>query len=383
MYKVECLRGDVPDALSLLSDALLCPLLTNAELDNARQVIAFQRSEAAAQPQVLVSEQLYAAAYGKDTPLGRPEKCPENAVGTMTAETMRKYAASLFSAPRMVLSAVGVEHDVAVSLAEKYLSAVPASTSSGSKGGPPRPRVPYVGGDERTAPDWDSLPPTVAAATAKTEFSHIMLAFPTVGWSHDDVVPVCVIDTLLGGGSSFSAGGPGKGMYSRLYREVLNAYGWVDAANAFSTQLFDSGIIGIYAAADPAQVGSLARILAKQLARLAEQPVQHAELARARNQLASSVLMNLETRALLSEDIGRQILSHGKRMDPSELVRRIQSVQTDDILRVMRKSLAAPPSFSMVGHAGADMVSYEALRDFFSATTSRLSTMNPIFPRKL
>ena len=50
----------------------------------------------------------------------------------------------------------------------------------------------------------------------------------------DDVVPVCVVDTLLGGGSSFSAGGPGKGMYSRLYREVLNAYAWVESANAFS-----------------------------------------------------------------------------------------------------------------------------------------------------
>lgn len=26
-----------------------------------------------------------------------------------------------------------------------------------------------------------------------------------------------VLNTLLGGGGSFSAGGPGKGMYSRLY----------------------------------------------------------------------------------------------------------------------------------------------------------------------
>lgn len=33
-----------------------------------------------------------------------------------------------------------------------------------------------------------------------------------------DIVPVCVMQMLLGGGSSFSAGGPGKGMYSRLYR---------------------------------------------------------------------------------------------------------------------------------------------------------------------
>lgn len=42
------------------------------------------------------------------------------------------------------------------------------------------------------------------------------------GWQDADLVPMCVLQILLGGGNSFSAGGPGKGMYSRLYRELLN-----------------------------------------------------------------------------------------------------------------------------------------------------------------
>jgi len=37
-----------------------------------------------------------------------------------------------------------------------------------------------------------------------------------------DFVPFCVLNMLLGGGGSFSAGGPGKGMFSRLYLNVLN-----------------------------------------------------------------------------------------------------------------------------------------------------------------
>lgn len=40
------------------------------------------------------------------------------------------------------------------------------------------------------------------------------------------VVPMTTLKILLGGGDSFSAGGPGKGMYSRLYREVLNRWLW-------------------------------------------------------------------------------------------------------------------------------------------------------------
>ena len=34
----------------------------------------------------------------------------------------------------------------------------------------------------------------------------------------DDLVGIVILQQLLGGGDSFSAGGPGKGMYTRLYK---------------------------------------------------------------------------------------------------------------------------------------------------------------------
>jgi processing peptidase subunit alpha len=43
-------------------------------------------------------------------------------------------------------------------------------------------------------------------------FTRVCLAFELGGWHSDDLVPTCVLQTLLGGGNSFSAGGPGKGM---------------------------------------------------------------------------------------------------------------------------------------------------------------------------
>jgi hypothetical protein len=200
-----------------------------------------------------------------------------------------------------------------------------------------------------------------------------MLAFPTVGWADDDVVPVCVVDTLLGGGASFSAGGPGKGMYSRLYREVLNTCSWVESVNAFSTQLYDRGLVGIYGSAPPENAGELAALMAAHLVRLVDEPVHVSELVRARNQLASSVLMNLETRGLLCEDIGRQILSHGKRMDPPELCRRIQAVTPADLMRVMRTALLQPPSFAAVGDLST-LPDYASMHAFF---TQRMAAYAP------
>lgn len=51
-----------------------------------------------------------------------------------------------------------------------------------------------------------------------------MMYFLLIGCSHGDpdFVATCVLNMMMGGGGSFSAGGPGKGMYTRLYTNVLN-----------------------------------------------------------------------------------------------------------------------------------------------------------------
>ena len=83
------------------------------------------------------------------------------------------------------------------------------------------------------------------------------------------MVTACVLQTLLGGGSSFSAGGPGRGMYSRMYQQVLNQFGWMETAGAFTTFPDEVGLFGVITITPvPHKVSeALATILADQLAR--------------------------------------------------------------------------------------------------------------------
>ncbi|KAE8715224.1 hypothetical protein F3Y22_tig00110186pilonHSYRG00187 [Hibiscus syriacus] len=53
---------------------------------------------------------------------------------------------------------------------------------------------------------------------------------------------------LMGGGGSFSAGGPGKGMHSRLYLRVLNEYQQIHSFSAFNSIFNNTGLFGILAA---------------------------------------------------------------------------------------------------------------------------------------
>lgn len=167
----------------------------------------------------------------------------------------------------------------------------------------------------------------------------IGLAFPTGGWFSSDLVPACVLQTLLGGGSSFSAGGPGKGMYSRLYREVLNQYYWVESAEAFTSMHTEAGLVGITGSSIPSKSRDLLRIFAEHFMRLISDDVSFEELDRARNMLKCNVLTQLESRLVLFEDLGRQVLTYGMRERTQDMCRKIEAVSKEDIGRLARKAV--------------------------------------------
>ena len=54
------------------------------------------------------------------------------------------------------------------------------------------------------------------------ELVHFTIGLESCSHKDDDFVAFCVLNMMLGGGGSFSAGGPGKGMYTRLYLNILN-----------------------------------------------------------------------------------------------------------------------------------------------------------------
>ncbi|EEB94209.1 hypothetical protein MPER_07017 [Moniliophthora perniciosa FA553] len=58
------------------------------------------------------------------------------------------------------------------------------------------------------------------------------------------------------------------------------------------------------------------------------------ELSRAKNQLMSSLMMAVESRAIQVEDLGRQVLVHDRPVPITEMTDKIAQVTSDDIRRV-------------------------------------------------
>jgi len=195
--------------------------------------------------------------------------------------------------------------------------------------------------------------------------TRVALALEVGGWHSDDLVATCVLQTLLGGGNSFSAGGPGKGMYSRLYRQVLNRYSWAESAEAFTAFHGESGLWGISGSTFPNKARDMVHVLAEHLARLAVEAVSDEELDRARNMLKCNVLTQLESRLVLFEDLGRQVLTYGRREDMHTTCEKIDSVSKEDLQRLAAKAISQPPSVASVGDDMSSLPSQEEVASWF------------------
>jgi processing peptidase subunit alpha len=113
-----------------------------------------------------------------------------------------------------------------------------------------------------------------------------------------------VLQYILLGGTSFSAGGPGKGMYSRLHLNVLNRHHLVERAESFFSCYSDSSLIGIWMTAHPSYAAKIPSIIADQLHCLTgpmSRGITEEELLRAKNQFRSRLVMIGEQRMVAVE----------------------------------------------------------------------------------
>ncbi|KAH7662451.1 peptidase M16 inactive domain-containing protein [Aphelenchoides avenae] len=88
--------------------------------------------------------------------------------------------------------------------------------------------------------------------------------------------------------------------------------------------------------------------------------VKKDELERAKTQLKSQLMMNLEIRPVMFEDLARQVLINGHRKKPQEYLEKIDKVKNEDIVRIAEKMLVTKPA--VVGYGDLrKLPRYEAI----------------------
>ncbi|CAI9766032.1 unnamed protein product [Fraxinus pennsylvanica] len=329
-YTYDALKTYVPQMVELLIDSVRNPAFLDWEVNEQLHKVSAEVSECSKNPQHLLLEAIHSAGYSG--PYGNSLLASESAVSRLNSAVLEEFVAENYTASRMVLAASGVDHEELLKYAEPLLSDLPNVPR------PAEPKPVYEGGDYRHQADSGT--------------THFALAFELPGgWVKEkDSIVLTVLQMLMGGGGSFSAGGPGKGMYSRLYLRVLNEYPQIQSFSAFNSIYNNTGLFGIQATTGSDFIAKAIDIAVKELIAVATPgEVDQVQLSRAKQSTKSAILMNLESRMVASEDIGKQIMTYGERKPVEHFLKAVDEVTAKDIASATEKLLSSPLTMASYG----------------------------------
>lgn len=344
MYQGAAFRKDLPALVDAFTEMSTAPALLEEDILEAKESIGWEIQNRNHNMEEKLPELLHQVAYGPvldegetlNNTLGKPLLLtnPED-LDRITKESLRAFHSKWFTPNRMVLAGVGMEHAQLVDLATKSLGSLSPVTPALLKSQTSLSQVPtYTGGISIT----DTASHPAHPNPEHMPLTHIQVFFEAPASTDPDIYALATFVSLMGGGGSFSAGGPGKGMYSRIYTSVLNKYGWVESCHAIHHSYADTSLFGITASVPPA-LGShshIADVICDQLIGMTSS-VTEEELSRAKNQLKSNLLMSLESKIVEAEDIGRQVLTYNHRVSVFEMCQRIDALGIEDLKRVARR----------------------------------------------
>ncbi|ODS00764.1 hypothetical protein AUC68_14430 [Methyloceanibacter methanicus] len=338
-YYARACGRDMPLALDILSDIILEPCFDGAELARERDVILQEIAASSDSPDDIVYDFISEAAF-PDQPVGRTILGTAQSVVGFERDHLGTYLTTHYHAPNMVLAAAGaVDHDALVAEAERRLSGL-------SPEGTPLPQEAVYSGGRRQS-------------DKPFEQTHLMIGLEAPAYHQPEYFMSQILAGALGGGMS-----------SRLFQEVRERRGLCYSVYAFSTGLTDSGMFVIHAAGASEKAHELFSVIRDELDRAASGGFDQAELERVKAQMKMGLLAALESSSARAEQLARHVLFCGRVLPASELVERIEAVETADLQALLQKVLETPLSLATVGPV-ANLGRFETVADKFIVPASR------------
>jgi len=253
---------------------------------------------------------------------------------------LKSYMAENYRAGTMTLIASGaVGHAQMVRLAEEKFANLP-------QGARPEPLpARYGGGELRLSEPHEQM--------------HVTYGFPGIAGNDPEIYAAQVYVTALGGGMS-----------SRLFQEVREKRGLCYSVYAFANAFRDGGLIGIYAGTGADEAAGLSAVVAGEMASLAE-TANADEIARAKAQLKSGLLMGLERPAARAEQVATQLLTYGRVLSIDELTEKLEAVDVSAVRRFGSRLMeAATPALVALGPVDK-LEAYSTFANRFGAVSRR------------
>ncbi|XP_053624709.1 cytochrome b-c1 complex subunit 1, mitochondrial-like [Plodia interpunctella] len=311
-YYAECLTQDVPCIVDILSDCIFNNCLCGNEIENQKKIVYAEMLDHDNDTNALLDDYLHATAF-QGTPLGRSVMGFSNNLYNFSPTTIHNYLTKYFDPTKTVFAVVGgVKHEQVVSLANGYLCKFEPCKFEDLGG------YRYTGSEVRFRDD--SVPVSTVALAVE-------------GPCYCDVHDCLVLDVaahMIGGWDRSQYGGLDHAVNvakKASYSDVCDSY------NTFSLKYRDGGLWGVKFMAPSLKLEDMLYFIQNEFMYLCTMaPV--GEVERARRQLKTKILSQLESNRGMCHDLGRSFLYRDVYLTLDELIDKIDRIMDSDVREV-------------------------------------------------
>ncbi len=325
-FNIKVLDENLPPALDVLSDLVLHPKFSDADLEREQGVILEEIKMDEDNPDYLVHE-TFTQNFWKNHPLGRPILGTAKTVSSFTQETVFGHHNRRFTPENLVFSAAGhLDHN-------EFVAAVEDRFGKLKPVGPP-------------AVEAETTPVTHPHITLKKKKSleqvQMCLGMAAPRVDHPDRFAIYMLNSMLGGGMS-----------SRLFESIRENEGLAYSIYSELSPFRDSGSLSIYAGMSLDKTERVLALTLAELSRLKQQAVSDAELKRAKDQMKSNIVLGLESSSSRMSNLARQQMYFGRFFAVDEITQAIDAVTPEDTQRIANELFRSEAlALTLLGNLG-------------------------------
>ncbi|MDD4080023.1 MAG: pitrilysin family protein [Eubacteriales bacterium] len=326
-YYAKTVDRELGQAIDLLSDLVVNPLIDNKDVDKERNVVLEEIAMEEDSPEDLVHNLLHQGIYRGQTLAGTILGDKET-INAYHRQDLVKYREKFYRPRNTVVSVVGrFEPEALIAQLDEVLSAWDG------------------GGEELPFPRNTFLPCNEALRLEKdTEQMHLCVAFPGLHQLDENRYTLLALSGMLGGGVS-----------SRLFQHLREDKGLVYSIYASPSSYPDCGDFTIYAAASPRSIIKVLQGIREETDSVLCNGFSEDEFLRTMAQIRTQYVLSQESAYQRMAHFGNQLLTMGKIIPAREILKRLDQVKLEDVNNLARTILAHPSASALVGKGVGDI----------------------------
>ena len=307
VYWCKVASDHARQALAVLSDMMLNPILDSSEMEKEREVVLEELRMTNDIPSnrvdLLIDEIMW-----PDQPMGRDVGGSQDSVRGITKDQILEYIRHQYNPSNAVITVAGnISHEETVdALAEALREWKPEKSESW---------YPVQNGQES---------PRIGVEQRKTDQAHVCIGLPGLHIAHPDRFVLGLMNVILG-----------EGMSSRLFLDLRENQGLAYDVHSSLNLFRDCGSLVVYCGVEPKKTQRAITSILEELHGL-QANIPESELTKARELSKGRMLLRMEDSRAVVMWMGAQETLVGNVRTVDEVVELIDAVTIEDIERVAK-----------------------------------------------